>query len=351
MIKYYFFILLFLSFSLLSAQEKLTKEERIRREKNIKAGNPFVKYGCKAPVATLSKGKYLEVHDLDSIVIIGTTRWHVYKKIIVGEIKIDSLNLDAQPTGDVPGMWMSPDPLSEEYPSWNPYNYCFNNPINLIDPTGMGPWEPEIKDNKIVAKAEAGDDAKSLAKFLNVDQKTADKLYASKDKSGTVKLTNDVPGVETINAAIQHVADHKNDGFYKNDNHLFGLDANYCCFDSSFALLSGGEIDYNSPFSMMGGFELTSYLKRPDQYMDVTNDPSQYKFGETLIRYGDKNGNTVHAATYLGTSKDGTIYTWSKEGNINPPTIKTTTQSQKDWGGRVQGVGSGKKGGFFNRLY
>jgi hypothetical protein len=139
MIKYYFFILLFLSFSMLSAQEKLTKEERARREKNIKAGNPFVKYGCKAPVATLSKGKYLEVHDLDSIVIIGTTRWHVYKKIILGEIKKDSLNIDAQPTGDVPGMWMSPDPLSEEYPSWNPYNYCKQNPIIYIDPDGRDP--------------------------------------------------------------------------------------------------------------------------------------------------------------------------------------------------------------------
>ena len=134
---------------MLSAQVKLTKEEKARREKNIKAGNPFVKYGCKAPVATLSKGKYLEVHDLDSIVIIGSTRWQVDKKIIVGEIKIDSLNADAQPLGDAAGIWMSPDPLSEEYPNWSPYSYTMDNPINLIDPDGRAVAKPPLRGTVI----------------------------------------------------------------------------------------------------------------------------------------------------------------------------------------------------------
>ncbi|MDZ7741024.1 MAG: hypothetical protein U5Q03_04560 [Bacteroidota bacterium] len=34
---------------------------------------------------------------------------------------------------------MSPDPLSEEYSSWSPYNYVMNNPIILIDPDGREP--------------------------------------------------------------------------------------------------------------------------------------------------------------------------------------------------------------------
>lgn len=122
-----------------SAQEKLSKEEKARREKNIQAGNPFIKYGSKAPVATLSKGKYLEVHDLDSIVTIGTMRWHVDKKQIVGQIIVDSLNIDAQPIGDAPGRWMTMDPLSEEYTEWSPYNMCFDNPVKFVDPDGRGP--------------------------------------------------------------------------------------------------------------------------------------------------------------------------------------------------------------------
>ncbi|MBF2092013.1 hypothetical protein H1R85_05760, partial [Flavobacterium psychrophilum] len=89
--------------------------------------------------ATLSKGKYLEFHDLDSIVTIGTSRWHVDNKKIVGDIVIDSLNVDAQPIGDAPGMWMSPDPLSEEFPSYSPYTFCFNNPMKFVDPDGRAP--------------------------------------------------------------------------------------------------------------------------------------------------------------------------------------------------------------------
>lgn len=142
----YLLILLF-SFSVLSAQEKLSKEEKARREKNIQAGNPFAKYGYKARIATLSKGKYLEFHDLDSIVIIGTIRWHVKNKHILGQIVLDSLNADAQPIGDAPGRWMSPDPLSEEFPSWSPYNMCMNNPVRMVDPDGRSP-----KDIIVTAK-------------------------------------------------------------------------------------------------------------------------------------------------------------------------------------------------------
>ncbi len=38
-------------------------------------------------------------------------------------------------------IWLSIDPLAEEFPNFNPYNYVMQNPLNLIDPTGMAPEE------------------------------------------------------------------------------------------------------------------------------------------------------------------------------------------------------------------
>ncbi|MBL7818777.1 MAG: RHS repeat-associated core domain-containing protein [Saprospiraceae bacterium] len=35
------------------------------------------------------------------------------------------------------GRWYVPEPLTDFHPSITPYNYCFNNPINFIDPLGL----------------------------------------------------------------------------------------------------------------------------------------------------------------------------------------------------------------------
>ena len=34
-------------------------------------------------------------------------------------------------------LWMSTDPLEEEYPNITTYGFCHNNPLILIDPDGM----------------------------------------------------------------------------------------------------------------------------------------------------------------------------------------------------------------------
>lgn len=123
----------------LKTKDSLTPKEAERRRKNIALGNPFAKYGVYPKIATLSRGKYLEFHDTDSIVVIGSVRFNTKRDNIIEVREVDLSDPDAQPIGDTHGRWMSPDPLSEEFPSWSPYNYALNNPLRNVDPTGLAP--------------------------------------------------------------------------------------------------------------------------------------------------------------------------------------------------------------------
>ena len=189
--KLIYLLILFFSFSVLSAQEKLSKEEKARREKNIQAGNPFAQFGYKAKIATLSKGKYLEFHDLDSIVTIGTVRWHVYKNEIVGRIVEDSLNPDAQPIGDRAGRWISPDPLSEEYPDWTPYRYGLNNPLRYTDPTGLLEDDYTTKQDGSIEVVKTND---KFDRFFieNKENKVEFITQIDKNENGLLKLPSKV---------------------------------------------------------------------------------------------------------------------------------------------------------------
>ncbi len=40
-------------------------------------------------------------------------------------------------------LFVSVDPLAEQFQGWSPYNYTMNNPLNLTDPSGMGPEPPD----------------------------------------------------------------------------------------------------------------------------------------------------------------------------------------------------------------
>jgi len=43
-------------------------------------------------------------------------------------------------------VWLSVDPLANEFPSWTPYHFVHNNPINLIDPDGRSAICPDCPD-------------------------------------------------------------------------------------------------------------------------------------------------------------------------------------------------------------
>jgi RHS repeat-associated protein len=62
-----------------------------------------------------------------------------------------------------PPVFISRDPLFEIYPTFSPYAYCANSPLNLIDPSGMQAWHPDGEGN---LEADKGDDMATLKTYL-----------------------------------------------------------------------------------------------------------------------------------------------------------------------------------------
>lgn len=299
-----------------SAQEKLSKEEKARREKNIQAGNPFIKYGSKAPVATLSKGKYLEVHDLDSIVTIGTMRWHVDKKQIIGQITVDSLNVDAQPIGDAPGRWMSMDPLSEEFSSWSPYTMCMDNPIRFNDPTGkaaeIADFEPTKEGN---LRVEKGDTPEKLKQQYGVV--VTDKNFKFKE-GNIIMLDNNV--TRAIDRSNGGTVDEINSGKAKADR----VNDNYIC-DEGAQMANNGEEITPANASKYGQIPDPMKFDSTPGYTEVKS-LNGIKKDEGLISIGGQ-----HTVSYYGTSKNGTVYVFTKNGREAAPTVTSLNQVVKDF--------------------
>jgi RHS repeat-associated protein len=105
-------------------------------------------------------------------------------------------------------IWLSVDPLAEDYPEWSSYAYAFNNPVNLIDPTGMEPEDIIIKgkNNSSVTLTTDLIDISVDASSLGVDfggnytLQGEDVLSAGLDIVGIVDPTGIADG---LNAGLQ----------------------------------------------------------------------------------------------------------------------------------------------------
>src|SRR5690606_15559059 len=94
-------------------------------------------------------------------------------------------------------IWLSVDPLAEKYPSWNPYAYTFQNPINFIEPDGRE--GRAVNDNIIVTVSNTTNNSRgeirrdvSLSMTLTIVKGKNDDLSKTmfNKSSGSVNLSN-----------------------------------------------------------------------------------------------------------------------------------------------------------------
>ena len=82
-------------------------------------------------------------------------------------------------------LFVSVDPLAEQFVGWSPYHYVHNNPINLIDPTGMAAenadggikdWWKRVKsvftgDSERPNAPQYADDGSTIMEEMTIDRR------------------------------------------------------------------------------------------------------------------------------------------------------------------------------------
>ncbi|MEI6697262.1 MAG: hypothetical protein WCO13_14505 [Bacteroidota bacterium] len=121
-----------------------------------KTPNPFTSIKAKQRYATLSNGRFDEIHEaVDSIQYYHALLNTKTKKII----KLLPTEINDDYKVDPVVFALSVDPMSDKYPNISPYAYCNWNPVMITDPNGMDWYQDEngkAQYNKDVTKDNFG---------------------------------------------------------------------------------------------------------------------------------------------------------------------------------------------------
>ena len=183
--------------------------------------NQYYPFGMKQNGYNVTRKQYSNPVTVEPCVgCLTATKYRFNGKELQDELGLNMYDYGARNYDPALGRWMNMDPLAQTMPYANSYNYCLNNPINLVDPTGMSPdgwgrcgnqWEYNeviTKDNyKDLGYSDYSDgttnnvyDAvgnKTVTLHPNNKWTTTDKTVA---KVGEV--TNDIVNDKVMNTAI-----------------------------------------------------------------------------------------------------------------------------------------------------
>jgi len=160
---------------------------------------PFKEYGEEVKITTLSKGKYPEFFDQDTTIQIGSVVFNRFTNQITHFVEYDTIYSEATLEPKVISRWLSPDPMAEEFYSWSPYNFVYNNPIRFTDPTGLFPIDYyDQKGNHI--GTDGNDDGRVV---VVTDKQEAKQIKKTNKKGGTTSLDQVSSGVELPSASVR----------------------------------------------------------------------------------------------------------------------------------------------------
>jgi len=178
-------------------------------------------------------------------------------------------------------IFVSVDPLAEEYRDWNPYNYTMNNPINIIDPTGMGP------------ETDYFDSYGNFEKRVN-DGSNAVKIYAANTKKYISPSKMEV--TRGSNSALLKMAKYYRNEMKVSNKYLMGV-----------APSSSGASGKENPaftrrtnninyFNNRGGY--SPGLDDANSFKSIIRHENKHQINNGNPNFTDK-GNITHAAVYL----------------------------------------------------